>query len=82
MEDLLDSYPDFELKDTPQGLESFINVVKFIVENSNSLVPYPIFYVATYFQTAHVQYKALQSAIMQLYQEVSTDISWSENLAD
>ena len=39
MEDLLDSYPDFEHKYTPSGLVSYGNDVKFLVDNSNSLVP-------------------------------------------
>ena len=72
MEELLDSYPYLVLKDIPQVLEYFGNVVKFLVDNSNYLIPYPKCYVDTYFQTAHVQSEALQIAIMQLNQQLST----------
>ena len=79
MEDLLDSYPDFDLKYIPQGLESLGKAVNFIVGNTESLFLHQIFDVATYFQTYHVQSKALWSAITKMNQEVYTDRRWSEN---
>ena len=71
----------FNIKDIPQGFKSFGNSLKFLVNNSNSLVSYPKFDLAAYFQISRVQYEVLQSAMMQLNQEVSTDRIYSENLS-
>ena len=49
IDNLLVRHPNFELKEIPQGLESFGKAVDFMVDNSNSTVPFPKFDVATYF---------------------------------
>ena len=49
---LLGSYPDFKLKDIPQGLGLLDNSVDFLVDNSPSTVPYPKIDVGNYFQTS------------------------------
>ena len=72
---LLGSYPDFKLKDIPQGLGLFDKSIDFLVDNSPSTVPYPKIDVEKYFQTSNLQSKSLQKAITQLNQELSTD--WS-----
>ena len=60
IDDLIDSYPDFDLKDIPQGLEYFGKYVNFLVDNSTSNVPfpYPKFDAETYFQTSNFQSKS------------------------
>ena len=77
----MDSYPNFNIKGIPQGLESSGKAVNFLVENSTSYVSYPEFDLAMYFQTPNLQSEALRNAISQINQGFFTDWSWSENAA-
>ena len=79
---LLYSHPNLNTKDIHQGLKSFGKDFNFMVDNSTPNATYPKFDVAMYFQTYNLQSETLRNAISQLNQEVSTDLSWINNLED